>query len=80
MVEELRTAIDDGTIRLKPKRLIDIRWVRHGNKTIQEALVQWTSLSLEDATSEGYAELQMQFPHLNLEDKIRLEGEGNVMT
>ena len=80
MVEELSTATDNGTIRLEPKRLIDIRWVQHGGKTIQEALVQWTGLSPEDATQEGYAELQMQFPHLNLKDKIRLEGERNVMT
>ena len=80
VVEELSTATDNGTIRLEPKRLIDILWVQHGGKTIQEALVQWTGLSPEDATKEGYAELQMQFPHLNLKDKIRLEGERNVMT
>jgi hypothetical protein len=57
VVEELPTATNDGTIRLEPKRLIDIRWVRHGGKTIQEALVQWTGLSPKDATWEGYAEL-----------------------
>ena len=57
VVEELPTATDDGTIRLEPKRLIDIHWVLHGGKTIQKALVQWTGLSPKDATWEGYAEL-----------------------
>jgi hypothetical protein len=42
--------------------------------------VQWVGIAAEDATWEQYSDLEHQFPHLNLEDKIRLEGEGNVMT
>lgn len=45
-----------------------------------EALVHWTGTTIDDATWEPLSELLQQFPHLNLEDKIRsLEG-GNVMT
>ena len=42
--------------------------------------MQWVGIAVEDATWDQYSDLEHQFPHLNLEDKIRLEGEGNVMT
>ncbi len=47
---------------------------------MQEVLVHWTGLHREDATWERLSDLEMQFPHLNLKDKICLQGEGNVMT
>ena len=43
---------------------------------IQEALVEWEGVSADDATWENFKELKSQFPHLNLEDKIRLQGKG----
>ena len=46
---------------------------------MQEALVEWEGVGADDATWERFEELKNQFPHLNLEDKIRLQGEGNVM-
>ena len=42
--------------------------------------MHWTGTASEDATWESLLELQQQFPHLNLEDKIRSPEGGNVMT
>ena len=63
---------------LEPNWIVDFRWVKSGKKVLQEALVQWTGTSVEDATWERFTDLQHQFPYLNLEDKIHLQGEGNV--
>ena len=63
---------------LEPNRIVDFRWVKSGKKVLREALVQWTVTSVEDATWERFTDLQYQFPYLNLEDKIHLQGEGNV--
>ena len=32
------------------------------------------------ATWERFMDLQYQFPYLNLEDRIHLQGQGNVMS
>ena len=42
--------------------------------------MHWTGTASEDATWESLLELQQQFPHLNLEDKIRSPEGGKVMT
>jgi len=47
---------------------------------LHEALVQWVGVNEEDATWEPYDALQQQFSNLNLEDKIFLQGEGNVVS
>uniref|UniRef100_A0A2N9HQL5 Reverse transcriptase n=1 Tax=Fagus sylvatica TaxID=28930 RepID=A0A2N9HQL5_FAGSY len=79
-VEDLPIVDEEGSISFEPKYILDFRWVKRGKKRVQEALVQWVGVAAEDATWEQYSDLEHQFPHLNLEDKIRLEGEGNVMT
>ena len=79
-VVELPTVTEEGTVTLEPNRIVDFRWVKSGKKVLQEALVQRTGTSVEDATWERFADLQHQFPYLNLEDKIHLQGEGNVMS
>ena len=73
---ELPNITDDGTVVLVPKWLIDFRWIKQGLKVIQEALVEWEGVSADNATWENFKELKSQFPHLNLEDKIRLQGKG----
>ena len=79
-VAELPTITEEGTVTLETNRIVDFRWVKSGKKVLQEALVQWTVTSVEDATWESFMDLQHQFPYLNLEDKIHLQGEGNVMS
>lgn len=71
---------DDGVMVLEPKCIIDFQWVNNGKKVSHEALVQWVRVNEEDATWEPYDALQQQFSNLNLEDKIFLEGEGNVVS
>jgi hypothetical protein len=80
VVDELPAITEDGAMVVEPKWILEVRGTRVGRKTVQEVLVHWTGLRREDATWERLSDLEMQFPHLNLEDKIRLQGEGNVMT
>ena len=77
---ELPLMKDDGHLQLKPIRILDFRWRKVGKKVLQDALVRWSRTAEEDATWESFSDLQQQFPHLNLEDKIRLLGERNVMS
>ena len=53
--------------------------MKHGRKVVQEALVHWTGTSADDATLKACDELQRCFPQMNLEDKIHLQGDENVM-
>ena len=53
--------------------------MKHGRKVAQEALVHCIGTSVDDATWEAFDELQRRFPQMNLEDKIRLQGDKNVM-
>ncbi len=62
-----------------PQWLLDFQWTMHSQAVEQEALVQWCEIN-EDATWEPYDNLKNRFSDLNLEDKIRIHGEGNVMT
>ncbi|XP_065621012.1 uncharacterized protein LOC136063911 [Quercus suber] len=79
-ISDLPNVDDEGLITLEPDRIVDFRWTRRGRQVLQEALVHWTGVSEDDATWEPYKELQQRFSQLNLEDKIRLQGEGNVMS
>lgn len=77
---ELPNVGDDGTMVLEPKRIIDFRCIKNDKKVLHKALVQWVGVNEEDATWEPYDALQQQFSNLNLEDKIFLQGEGNVVS
>ncbi|KAK2407034.1 hypothetical protein QL285_042695 [Trifolium repens] len=53
---------------------------RHGDDpNQQQVLVQWAGLLPEDTSWENLQELRDTFPNLNLEDKVFVEEEGNVM-
>ena len=78
-VDELLWISYEGVVE-EPAWIWDFRWVKHRGTVLQEALVQWIGLHLDDLTWERYSNLQQQFPHLNLEDKFRLQGERNIMT
>ncbi|KAL5846440.1 hypothetical protein ACOSQ3_009964 [Xanthoceras sorbifolium] len=52
------------------------RWVKKGKNIIEESLVKWKKLPIEDATWETIQELWDRFHNLNLDDKVPLL-EGN---
>lgn len=68
---------DDGELLLEPESILDTRWVKQGSKFIEESLVQWKRLPLDDATWENTQELQDRFINLNLEDKVCVT-EGSI--
>ena len=78
-ISDLPNVDDEGLITLEPDWIVDFRWTCCGRQFLQEALIHWTGVSKDDATWEPYKE-QKRFSHLNLEDKIRLQGEGNVIS
>ena len=71
---------DNGHVLLEPIRILDFRWRKIRKKVVQDALVHWSSTAEDDATWEPFLDLQQRFPQLNLEDKILLPGEQNVMS
>ncbi|KAA8534676.1 hypothetical protein F0562_032193 [Nyssa sinensis] len=60
---------EDGIVKVEPNAILNYRWVKKGSKYVTEALVQWKSLPLEDATGEDVDQLANNFPNLNPEDK-----------
>ncbi|KAK3218096.1 hypothetical protein Dsin_012066 [Dipteronia sinensis] len=51
----------------------DYRWIKKWGKYVTEALVQWKSLPIEDATWEDVDHLGLQFPDIDLEDKDHVQ-------
>jgi hypothetical protein len=66
---------EEGGPMIQSLKILKYRWVKNGEKFVSKALVQWQHLSPEDATWEEIDQLQQQFPQLNLEDKVPLQGE-----
>jgi Chromo (CHRromatin Organisation MOdifier) domain len=48
--------------------------VKKKNEAKTEILVKWSNVEDEEATWENYEDVCMQFPKLQLEDKLRLKG------
>ena len=68
---------EDNTPVLQPLFIRDYRWIKQGGKYVMEALVQWASLPIEDATWEAVDHLRLQFPNIDLEDKDRVQGRAD---
>ena len=68
---------EDNCPKLEPLHILNYRWVKRGSKFVTEALVQWKLLPPKDATWEGAKQLQQQFPHINLGDKVPFQGGAN---
>lgn len=66
--------IDEGVAFIEPETILDTRWIKQGNKFIEESLVKWKQLPKEDATWEDSSLLRNQFPYLDLEDKDPIGG------
>jgi hypothetical protein len=74
MLPDLPPFVANHTPQLTPLLIRDYRWVKQGAKYVPEALVQWKSLTPEEATWEEVAVLCQQFPDINLEDKDHVQG------
>ena len=77
---KLPSVSEEGIVTFEPKWILDIRWIKVGHQTVQETLVHWHGLNADDATWERPTDLELQFPNLKLEDMLRLQGEGNVVS
>jgi len=74
---DLPPVADDGELLLEPQSILDTRWVKQGSKFIEESLVHWKRLPLDDATWENSQDLRDRFINLNLEDKVCVT-EGSI--
>ncbi|KAG8655554.1 hypothetical protein MANES_04G053766v8 [Manihot esculenta] len=70
----LPTFNDDGDVLLEPYGILDTRWIKQGSRFVEESLVQWKDLPVEDATWENTAALFERFSSINLEDKVQANG------
>ena len=64
---------DDG----EPERSLDTCWVKRGSRFVEESLVKWKHMPMDDATWENIHELQDRFFNLNLGDKVPMK-EGGI--
>ena len=71
---ELSPITDEGVASVEPETILDTRWIKQGNKFIEESLVMWKQLPKEDATWEDSSLLRNQFPYLDFEDKDPIGG------
>lgn len=60
---------DDGVLILEPKSILDTRWLKRGGNIIEQSLIQWHNLLMEEATWEDTIMIKQRFPSLILEDK-----------
>ena len=74
---EVPPVTDDGLVILEPEAVIDTRWLKRRGKLLEQSLVRWKHLPMEDATWGDTTMLHQQFPNLTLEDKGILRGGGN---
>ncbi|KAH9648976.1 hypothetical protein KPL70_025802 [Citrus sinensis] len=66
---ELPPIDDEGVLDLEPRLVLDTRWLKRGGNVIEQSLIQWNNLPMEEATWEDTAVIKQQFPSLALEDK-----------
>nr|KYP34128.1 hypothetical protein KK1_044949 [Cajanus cajan] len=63
---------------IQPVAILKSRVILRGQQQILQYLVQWEGLDAANATWEDHLTLQQDFPDLNLEDKVGLNGGGIV--
>jgi hypothetical protein len=74
---EIPSFNDDGEVLLIPQTVIDHRWIKQGAQIIEESLVHWKYLTVEDATRVSTKQLLELFPDVNLGDKVARD-EGGI--
>ncbi|KAA8539774.1 hypothetical protein F0562_026466 [Nyssa sinensis] len=67
---------DDGTIVLEPDVILNTRWVKKGSRFVEESLIKWKRLPVDDATWEETAVIQDRYLNMNLEDKVPVHNGG----
>ena len=68
---------DDGELELQPLEILRHRYFNRGEL---EILVRWKSLPDCENSWESFNSFCHLFPHFHLEDKVPLDGRGNVRT
>ena len=61
-----------------PLAILDSRIASDDDHHKTQVLVQWAGLPIEETSWEDLDVLREEFPHLNLEDQVRFDGERNV--
>ncbi|KAH9792450.1 hypothetical protein KPL71_004124 [Citrus sinensis] len=67
---------DEGMIELELDSVVETRWLKRGGSIIEQSLIRWKKLPLEEATWEDTAMIHQRFPSLTLGDKGSLRGGG----
>ena len=60
----------------RPLSILQTRIISKNNQEIKQFLIQWSGLSISEATWEDMERLQLDFPTFNLEDKVNFNGGG----
>lgn len=76
-VTPLELLDQSSALVLMPESILQQRVLHKGNGQLVQWLIKWSGLP--DATWEAKSTILQQFPQLNLEDKVSLQGVGNVM-
>ncbi|KAK2449192.1 hypothetical protein QL285_008410 [Trifolium repens] len=64
---------------IQPTQVLATRTVLKGTQHTPQILVQWENGLQEEATWEDLEDIKASYPNFNLEDKVDVKGEGNVM-
>ena len=70
---------DLSVVSLAPKKILQRRLVKKGNKAIPQVLLKWTHLPESSATWEDYYVVKQRFPDAVAWGQATSEGGGNVM-
>jgi hypothetical protein len=73
----LDAAVEGTLVPLSPSKILGCRTLHSKNGNCSQVLVQWEGASELEATWEDADYLKAAYPHVNLEDKVGLEGMGN---
>ncbi|KAK2387836.1 hypothetical protein QL285_061576 [Trifolium repens] len=64
---------------IPPAKVLAARVVQQGELKIPQVLIQWANMLAKEATWEDLEDMKVNYPNLNLEDKVVLNGDGIVM-
>ena len=73
---EIPSFSEDREVLLTPQVVIDHRWIKQGAQMVEESLVHWKYLPVEEAMWVSTKQLLELFPDVNLGDKVSYNGGG----
>lgn len=72
---ELPPMAEDGDLIMEQqKQILDTRWIKKGSKFVEESLIKWKRLPLDDATWENTQEVNDKFLDMKVEEFRPKEG------